>query len=58
MQKAPDHTGGLFVAPQLKQTRQRVCGGHDARRKRTRFQIDSASSPEIVGSPKATPTAA
>ncbi len=40
------------------QTRQRVWGGLDARRKRTRFQIDSASSPEIVGSPKATPTAA
>lgn len=58
MQKAPAHTGGLFIAASPKQTRQRVCGGLDARRKRIWFQIDSASSPEITGKPKATPTAA
>lgn len=57
MQKAPAHSRGLFIAASAKQTRQSVWGGLDARRERPWFQIDSASSPEIVGSPKATPTA-
>ena len=44
--------------PQTKQARQRVCGGLDARRKRTCFQIAKASVPVITGKPKAAPTAA